>query len=73
MSGTRSATTALCPVTANASWPPWMVTVVGIDHHRVAGTLVGVELAMRGLALEAPVESTLETPSVCRRRYHQMP
>jgi hypothetical protein len=50
-----------------------MVTVVGIDHHRVAGTLVGVELAMRGLALEAPVESTLETPSVCRRRYHQMP
>ena len=60
-SGTGSTTTALCLVTAIAGWPPWMVVVVGTGRRHGAGTLAGVEPAMRGPALEAPMESVPST------------
>ena len=51
VSGTGSATIALCPVTA-IGWPPWMVVVVGKGRRRGTGTLAGVEPARRGPVLE---------------------
>ena len=60
VSGTGSATAALCPMTA-IGWPPWMVAVVGTGRRRGAGTEAGVEPARRGPALEAPVESVPST------------
>jgi hypothetical protein len=38
-------------------WPPWMVAVVGMDHSRGVGTMAGLEPAIRGPALGAPMES----------------
>jgi hypothetical protein len=61
-SGTESAITAPCPMTAMAGWPPWTVVVVGTDRRHVAGTVAGLEPAMRGPAPGAPMEPELEPP-----------